>query len=699
MQIVSRVLAPLVALLLAASPAAALTLIRDAEVEQTLHRIAWPLFRAAGLNPASVHLYIVNDREPNAFVAGGQNIFVNTGLLTELDSFDQVRAVIAHELGHITGGHQTLRDQEMRGAGLIAGIGMLGAAAAAVGGSPQAGVAIATGASQVAQRSALAHSRAEEASADQAGLRYLAAAGSDPAAMLQVLDHFAGQEALLGSQMDAYAQNHPLWSDRIALIEERVAKMPHGSPPSAEDAYWYARMQAKLVAFLDSPAQTLHKYPDSDGSEPALLARAVAWHRRPDPARRHRQHGRAAPHPTRRPLLSGAEGPDPARVRPRGPRGGRLPQGGGAGPEGAADPGRARPGAAQHGRRQGHRRGPRRAGALDRRRQGERRRAARPGAGRGAARPRRRRGAGHRRALHPRGPVPRRRPQRPARGGAASGGLAGLAAGPGYDYHVATRAELRGPMRALLLSLTAAFAILAALPAAAQQGQSSPFSDSDKEALHAEIRAYLLQNPEILMEMIQLLEAKQQAATAEGDRELVASNAAAIFDDGFSWVGGNPGRQASPWWNSSTTSAASAAGRSPTSANWSRSDGDIRLIVKEMPILGPGSDLAARAAIATLITKGPETYAALHERLMALQGEVTDVSLDHALSETGLDPAEVRAAMADPEVDRRLAATRDLAGKLAIAGTPTFVFDNRMVRGYLPLAQMRDLVGEVRASN
>ena len=109
-----------------------------------------------------------------------------------------------------------------------------------------------------------------------------------------------------------------------------------------------------------------------------------------------------------------------------------------------------------------------------------------------------------------------------------------------------------------------------------------------------------------------------------------------------------------------------------------------------MPILGPGSELAARAAVATLITRGPEAYAALHDRLMALEGEITDVSLDQALAEAGLDPAAIRAAMEDPEVDRRLAATRALAEKLAISGTPTFVFDDRMVRGYLPLAQMRD---------
>ena len=162
---------------------------------------------------------------------------------------------------------------------------MLGAAAAAVGGSPEAGVAIATGAGQAAQRSALAHSRAEEASADQAGLRYLAAAGSDPQAMLEVLDHFRGQDALLGAYADPYAQNHPLWSDRIAMIEDRVAQDAEGRPRRRpRTPTGTRRMVAKLDAFLASPAQTLRRYPAGDGSEAALLARAVAWHRRPDPA-------------------------------------------------------------------------------------------------------------------------------------------------------------------------------------------------------------------------------------------------------------------------------------------------------------------------------------------------------------------------------------------------------------------------------
>jgi protein-disulfide isomerase len=254
-------------------------------------------------------------------------------------------------------------------------------------------------------------------------------------------------------------------------------------------------------------------------------------------------------------------------------------------------------------------------------------------------------------------------------------------------------------MRALLLGLTAALGPISALPALAQQPQqSSPFSEVDRDALHAEIRSYLLSNPEILMEMIQLLDEKQKAATAEGDKGLVAQNADAIFDDGFSWVGGNPeGKFTVVEFLDYQCGFCRKA--QPEIGELLAGDGDIRLIVKEMPILGPGSELAARAAVATMIAKGPETYAALHHRLMSLKGQVTDTSLDGALKDTGLDPAEIRVAMNDPEVDRRLQATRDLADKLAISGTPTFVFDNEMVRGYLPLAQMQTLVGELRAAD
>ena len=283
--VIPRILAVL-ALCLLALPAAAQGLIRDAEIERTLQRISYPLFRAAAVSPSSVRIYLVNDPEPNAFVAAGSNIFVNTGLLTELGSMDEVQAVIAHELGHLTGGHQITRGQSVADAKVFGVLGMLGGAAATVAGSPEAGLAIIAGSSQAATRRMLSYTRAEESAADQSGLRYLSAAGADPRAMLRVLDHFRGQDAMLGGfNVDAYAQSHPLWSERIPAIEDRASKLPPGKPPSAEDDYWYRRMVAKLDAFLDSPATTLRKYSESDTSEPGRLARAIAWHRRPDPAK------------------------------------------------------------------------------------------------------------------------------------------------------------------------------------------------------------------------------------------------------------------------------------------------------------------------------------------------------------------------------------------------------------------------------
>jgi predicted Zn-dependent protease len=281
---------PLAALLLAAwlavsaGPAAALGLIRDSEIERTLDRIANPILRAAGLNPASVNIYIVNSPQLNAFVAGGQNIFLFSGMITRMETIDQLRSIIAHETGHITGGHIARRDQALRGARGIAMIGMLGAVAAAVGGAPEAGLALGFGSRQAAERATLAHSRTEEASADQAGLRYMAAAGADPRAMLEVMRYFRGQEALMSNRQDAYARTHPLFAERLALIEERVSALPPGQPPSATDAYWHARMVAKFNGFLQNPRDTLARYPATDTSETAVLSRAIAYHRQPNQA-------------------------------------------------------------------------------------------------------------------------------------------------------------------------------------------------------------------------------------------------------------------------------------------------------------------------------------------------------------------------------------------------------------------------------
>lgn len=273
----------MLALVLQTAQAAAMALIRDAEIERTLDRVANPILRAAGLNPASVNIYIVNSPELNAFVAGGQNIFLFSGMITRLETIDQLRSVIAHEVGHITGGHIARRDQALGGARGIGVIGLLGTIAAVAAGAPEAGIAVGIGSQQAAQRAALAHSRTEEAAADQAGLRYMVAAGADPGAMLEVMRFFRGQEVLLARRQDAYARTHPLFAERIALIEERVAQLPPGQPPSAADVYWHGRMVTKFNGFLRNPRDTLAANPASDGSEFAVLARAIAYHRLPNP--------------------------------------------------------------------------------------------------------------------------------------------------------------------------------------------------------------------------------------------------------------------------------------------------------------------------------------------------------------------------------------------------------------------------------
>ena len=309
---------------LAAGPAAARGLIRDAEIEHTLRRIANPLFRAAGVNPATVEIYIVNDREPNAFVAGGQNIFINTGLLTELGSVDELRAVIAHELGHITGGHLARRDEALRGVRGMAAIGMLGALAAAAAGVPEASVAIATGhgAGGAPQRAGLQPRRGGERRPGRPALPR--GRGQRPAG-----DARRARPLPRPGRAALGRPRRPLRAEPSDVERAHGADRGPGgeaaarAAPSAEDAYWHARMVAKLDAFLGSPAQTLRKYPERDGSEAAALARAIAWHRRPDPARADAAMQALLRGAAGRPLLPRPRGPVPARERARGGGGAR----------------------------------------------------------------------------------------------------------------------------------------------------------------------------------------------------------------------------------------------------------------------------------------------------------------------------------------------------------------------------------------
>lgn len=254
------------------------------------------------------------------------------------------------------------------------------------------------------------------------------------------------------------------------------------------------------------------------------------------------------------------------------------------------------------------------------------------------------------------------------------------------------------PIHRIARSLALSAILAAGVAAAPEARAQSPFEDLDaagRAALHEEIRSYLLENPEILVEMYSILEAREQEMNARQDAELLAENEDRIYDDGFSYAGGNP--------NGDITivefldyQCGYCRKASPEVTELLEEDGNIRWIVKEFPILGPGSELAARAAISTLISEGDTAYARLHETLMTGPGQVTEQNLDLILRSADLDPEEICAGMNTDEVTQRIRETRDLGATLGISGTPTFVLAGEMVRGYVPIDQMRALVAAKR---
>jgi protein-disulfide isomerase len=247
----------------------------------------------------------------------------------------------------------------------------------------------------------------------------------------------------------------------------------------------------------------------------------------------------------------------------------------------------------------------------------------------------------------------------------------------------------------MMKKLLAATALAAVMTAPLAAFEINGMSDAERDAFRAEVRAYLLDNPEVLMEAIGVLEERQAAEAAAGDEELLAVNAEAIFNDGFSWVGGNP--------EGDITIVEFLDYRCgyckkahPEVTELLSSDGNIRYIVKELPILGDQSVLAARFAIAVLEVQGDAAYDDIHNELMTFRGEFTEESLS-ALSETkGYDTPSVLKAMNSPETKRIIDENRALAQRMNINGTPSFVFENQMVRGYVPLDGMIGIVAEVR---
>jgi len=255
--------------------------IRDTEIEETLRMYATPIFQAAGLDANGVSVYIVSDNSLNAFVAGGQKLFINTGLLLKADTPEQVMGVMAHETGHIAGGHLSRIHDQLRNASAISILSTLaGVAAGVAAGRSDVGTAAILGGQNVAQRNFLAYSRTQESSADQAGVKFLTDVGISSRGMLDFMKKLEGQELLSTASQDPYLRSHPLTTERVDFLANFVANSDLKDKKVSPELYErHARMRAKLYAFTNHIQNTLRTYPETDTSIAARYARAIAYYR------------------------------------------------------------------------------------------------------------------------------------------------------------------------------------------------------------------------------------------------------------------------------------------------------------------------------------------------------------------------------------------------------------------------------------
>jgi predicted Zn-dependent protease len=266
-----------------------LPVIRDAEIEQLLRDYTRPILRVAGLGQRNIHVVIINDRSFNAFVIDAKRIFINTGALMDSETPNQIIGVLAHETGHIAGGHLSKLRAELANAETAMIITMLlamGAIAATavshgnVGGNPAAAIA---GPQSVILRSLLAYQRQQEEQADRAGVNFLTLSGQSPKGMYDTFKRFADQQLFMAQHADPYLQSHPMASERIAALEGIARSSPYWDkkdPPELQLRHDMVR--AKLFGYLDGPDTLLRRYPLSNTSLPARYARAVSAFRHTD---------------------------------------------------------------------------------------------------------------------------------------------------------------------------------------------------------------------------------------------------------------------------------------------------------------------------------------------------------------------------------------------------------------------------------
>jgi predicted Zn-dependent protease len=268
----------------APAQARGLSLIRDSEIEALLNDYARPIFKAAGLGSGRIAMRIVRNDAFNAFVIDGRNVFVHTGMLMQSKTPNEVIGIVAHEAGHIAGGHMAAlrhrikKDQTRALLLQILAVGLMGAGAAS--GSRDvagAGTGLLYGGNEIVMRSILAERRSQESAADQAGLAYLKATKQSGRGMLETFERFAQQEYISDTYKDPFVRSHPVATDRLNQLRQKAQRSTYyNTVDSAELQLRHDLMRAKLSGYLENPATVFNRYPRTDTSLPARYARGIA---------------------------------------------------------------------------------------------------------------------------------------------------------------------------------------------------------------------------------------------------------------------------------------------------------------------------------------------------------------------------------------------------------------------------------------
>ncbi|MBE1236900.1 M48 family metalloprotease [Phaeovibrio sulfidiphilus] len=264
------------------------SLIRDSEIEHTLRDYAAPLLRAAGIGESAVTFRLVNDDSVNAFATTEMRVFINSGLIIRAEDPGELKGVLAHEVGHLAGGHLLRLQDQMFQAQVTSLIGAIaGAVAGMASGRPDLGAAVLLGSTHAAGRDFLSFTRAQENAADSFALKVLEQTGQSARGMMNFFEVMKGQEVLYSDAKDAYTRTHPLTQDRMDLIAQHVARSAYSANESSlQDRTSFARMKAKLFAFLKPASQTLQRYPvGRDTSVAGRYAQSIAYYRMSDLSR------------------------------------------------------------------------------------------------------------------------------------------------------------------------------------------------------------------------------------------------------------------------------------------------------------------------------------------------------------------------------------------------------------------------------